>query len=94
MKLRWRRLLLFAGALLLAVYVGDYVSVAYRIPGGRPQFGSVEVEKLLAVPLKDRKTEYMSVPPEPQACVYSLFPHYGLPTCWYEERHAAQQVNY
>lgn len=94
MKLRWQRLVLMALGALLIVYIGDYVSVACRIPGGRQQFGSVEVQKLLAVPQKDRKTEYISVPPEPQPCVYSLFPHYNLPPCWYEERHAAQQVNY
>lgn len=87
-------MLLIAVGVLLLVYAGDYVSVAYRIPSGRQQFGSVEVQKLLAVPQKDRKTEYIPDAPEPQSCVYSIFPHYGLPTCWYEERHSVQQVNY
>lgn len=94
MKLAWRRLLLIAGALLLLVYLGDYISIAYRIPRGREQFGSVEVQKLLAVPLKDHKTEYMADAPQVQQCVHSLFPQLGLEPCWYLSRHAMQQVNY
>ena len=88
---RW---LIVPGALLLLAYIGDYVSIACRIPRGREQFGTVEVQKLLAVPLKDRKTEYIANPPEAQSCAYSLFPQLGLPPCWYESRHAVQQVNY
>jgi len=49
MKPPWPRLLLIAGALLLVLYLGDYISIAYRIPNGRKQFGSVEVDKLLAI---------------------------------------------
>src|ERR1700722_17192433 len=79
----WSRVLLVAGALLLLLYLGDYVSIAYRIPGRREQFGSVEVQKLLAVPQKDRKTEYIADPPESQQCVNSLFPQFGLVPCWY-----------
>jgi hypothetical protein len=94
MKLSLPRLLLIAAGVLLLVYVGDYVSIAYRLPRGRQQFGSVEVQKLLAVPQKDRKTEFIADPPEPQTCAYSLFPQFGLTPCWYLERHARQQVNY
>jgi hypothetical protein len=78
MKVHWPRLLLIAGALLFLLYLGDYISVAYRIPNGREQFGSVEVQKLLAVPQKDHKTEYIADPPQAQQCVHSLFPQLGL----------------
>jgi len=88
------RVLLIAGALLLLLYLGDYVSIAYRIPGRREQLGSVEVQKLLAVPQKDRKTEYIADPPEAQQCTHSLFPQLGLLPCWYLSRHANQQINY
>ena len=94
MKLPWQRLLLIAGALLLLLYLGDYLSMAYRIPKGREQFGSVEVQKLLAVPQKDHKTEYIADPPQAQRCVHSLFPQLGLTPCWYLARHAVEQVNY
>jgi hypothetical protein len=90
----WKRLLLAAGAFLLLVYLGDYISIVYRIPNGREQFGSVDVQKLLAVPQKDRKTEYIADPPQPEQCVHSLFPRLGLTPCWYLERHAVQQINY
>jgi hypothetical protein len=94
MKLSGSRLLLIAAGLLLLAYVGDYISIAYRIPRGRQQFGSVEVQKLLAVPQKDRKTEFIAAAPEQQPCVYSLFPRFGLTPCWYLSRHSRQQVNY
>ena len=88
------RLILIAGALILLLYLCDYVSIEYRIPNGREQFGSVEVQKLLAVPQKDRKTEYIADPPQAQQCVHSLFPQLGLAPCWYLTRLATQQVNY
>lgn len=88
------RLLLIAAALLLLSYACDYISIAYRIPGGRQQFGSIEVQKVLAVPQKDRKTEYIADPPEQQQCVHSLFPQLGFTPCWYVARHANQKINY
>ena len=91
LRLRW---LIIAAVLLVLAYLGDYISLAYRIPNGREQFGSIEVEKLLAVPQKDRKTEYIADPPEAEQCVHSLFPQFGLAPCWYLARHAMQQVNY
>lgn len=83
-----------AATLLLAaaLYCGDYVSLRYRIPGGRAQFGSVLVERDFAVALKNHQTEFMFDKPQPQTCVYSLFPHLGDPPCWYLARHARQRV--
>jgi hypothetical protein len=94
MKLHWQRLLLIALGLLVVLYLGDHISITYRIPNGREQFGSVEVQKLLAVPQKDHKTEYIADPPQAEQCVHSLFPQLGLTPCWYLARHAKQQVNY
>jgi hypothetical protein len=94
MKVWAPRVLLIAAGLLLLIYIGDYISIAYRIPPGRRQFGSVDVQKVLAVPQKDRKTEFIADPPQPQTCSYSLFPQLGLTPCWYLARHAQQQVNY
>ncbi|HXM46190.1 MAG TPA: hypothetical protein VN924_33465 [Bryobacteraceae bacterium] len=81
---------LLAGAL---VYVGDYVSLRYRIPSNRAQFGSVVVQVTWVIPMKDGKTQYAFDPPAPQECVNSLFPHLGDPPCWYLSRHTKQQVN-
>jgi hypothetical protein len=87
-------LLVIAVALLFLTYLGDYLTIAYRIPKGREQFGSIEVQKLLAVPQKNHKTEYIADSPEAQQCVHSLFPQLGLSPCWYLARHATQQINY
>jgi len=94
MKLLLARSLIIAGALLLLTYLGDYISIAYRIPNRREQFGSIEVQQLLAVPQKDRKIEYIADPPQAQQCVHSLFPQLGLAPCWYLARHANQQINF
>jgi hypothetical protein len=88
------RLLLIVATLLVLLYLGDFISIKYRIPSGREQFGSVEVQKLLAVSQKNHKTEYIADPPEMQQCVYSLFPQLGLAPCWYLARHAIEQVSY
>ena len=94
MKRALTRLLLIAATLLVVLYLADSISIKYQIPNGREQFGSVEVQKLLAVPQKNHKTEYIADPPETQQCVHSLFPQLGLTPCWYLARHAMQQVNY
>jgi hypothetical protein len=94
MKLLRPRWFLIAAGLLLLTYLGDYISIAYRIPNGREQFGSIEVQRLLAVPQKDRKIEYIADPPQAQQCVHSLFPQLHLTPCWYLARHANQQINY
>ncbi|MGC9946654.1 MAG: hypothetical protein ABSF64_09835 [Bryobacteraceae bacterium] len=81
---------LLAGAL---VYVCDSVSLRYRIPNNRAQFGSVIVQRTWIIPMKDGKTQYAFDPPAPQECVNSLFPHGGDSPCWYLRRHTKQQVN-
>ncbi len=81
---------LLAGAL---VYAGDYVSLRYRIPNNRVQYGSVVVTRTWIIPMKDGKAQYAFDPPAPQECVNSLFPHWGDQPCWYLSRHAKQTVN-
>jgi hypothetical protein len=81
-------------SLFLLAYIADHVSVAYRIPGGRQPFGSVQVRKFFAIQLKDRKTEYVFQPPEAQPCVNSLFPQLGFEPCWYKKRHSTQEMDY
>jgi hypothetical protein len=76
----------------IALYLGDYLSLRYRIPK-REQYGSVTVRQLYAVKLKNKQTEYMFQPPAPQECVNSLFPQFGDPPCWYLSRHTKQQIS-
>lgn len=88
-----KRALLIVVLLCVLVYGGDYLSLRYRIPHQRAQFGSVQVELDYAVRMKNNKTEYMFDDPAAQECVYSLFPHFGDSPCWYVERHARKQVD-
>jgi hypothetical protein len=80
-------------ASLLILFVGDYVSLQFRIPSNRQQFGQVLVQPLIAVPLKDKKTEYILGTPYNQTCTYSLFPQMGYSPCWYLSQHAKEQEN-
>lgn len=79
-------------AILAIAYGGDYLSLRFRVPGHREQFGNVTVKLTYAIHEKNGRTEYQFPPPEQQACVQSLFPHYGYPPCWYLNRHTTQTV--
>ncbi|MBV9083311.1 MAG: hypothetical protein JOZ62_11580 [Acidobacteriaceae bacterium] len=79
--------------LLALAYVLDYLSLRFRIPNRRPQFGTVHVQPYLAVPQKNGRTEFILDTPSDQRCVYSLFPHFGETPCWYLEKHKSKRIN-
>jgi hypothetical protein len=66
-----------------AVYVGDWS--VYRIRRG--PVGVVQVNQLLATPLKGNKVEYDFMGVVPVTCSRSIFPQGGNPACWWVERH-------
>jgi hypothetical protein len=79
-------------AVLLAVaYLGDYLSVRFRIPN-RELLTTVQIEVYYAVGLKGQKTEYMRADPETVTCVHSLFPQNGCLPCWYVTRHLTKWI--
>jgi hypothetical protein len=78
------------GALVL-LYVGDYLSVRFRIPNREP-LTDVSITVYYAVGLKGSKVEYMPGDPETETCVHSLFPQEGYRPCWYVTRHATKWV--
>jgi hypothetical protein len=92
-----KRLLLqsLAGMVAFAalVYVGDYVFLRYRMLRHQGVLGNVTVTPLYVIQQKSGKTEYDFAQPQNQPCVYSLFPHFGDPPCWYLSRHTQQQIN-
>ena len=88
-----KRLLTIALLVLALVYAGDYASVRFRIPRSRDPFGSVPVQRYLAVTQKSGKSEFYFNPPTVKTCVHSLFPHLGYSPCWYLNRHKVQRVN-
>ena len=78
---------------LALLYAGDYLSLRYQIPRGRAQYGVVNIQSYYAVGLKSGKTEFMFLGPKNQACVHSLFPHFGDSPCWYLNRKKVQRIN-
>ena len=88
-----KRILLITVVTLFALYVCDYLSLQYRIPKGREQFGVVKIRRYYAVGLKSGKTEFMFLEPKNQTCVHSLFPHFGCSPCWYVSRRNVQRID-
>ena len=80
-------------AAFLLVFVGDYLSLRFRIPGGRAQFGQVVINPLYAIPVKGGKVQYEPGQQETDTCVHSLFPHFGDPPCWYLIKHTDRVIN-
>ena len=91
-----RILVRFLGGLVSlagVIYVGDYLSLRFKIPPSRQQFGTVTVQPYYEIHEKNNKLEYdFSPPAEDDTCVNSLFPHFGYPTCWYLRRHADKKI--
>jgi hypothetical protein len=88
-----KRALGIAALALILFYIADDASARFGIPGHRPTFGSVQVQRQWAVLQKNKKTEFYFDPPEDQACVNALLPHFGVEPCWYLNRHKTIQVN-
>ena len=84
-------------ALAAIVYAGDYAVIrlraAYRRWGSA--FDSVQVVRLLAIPLKSGKVDYELDATQPEAtvtCVRALFPHLGYQPCWYVRRQSQKPI--
>jgi len=82
---------------LIALYFGDTLSVRLRMIHPKPDepFESVTAPRVLAIPLKDGKTEYeldAQAPAQTLVCVHALFPHDGRTPCWYLKPRVAQPV--
>jgi len=88
------RILIVALALMVALYVGDDLSVRYRIPKSRQPYGTVTIRRFDAIAEKNNKTEYVYEDPVAVTCVRSVFPHLGYAPCWYRSRHLEQRINF
>jgi hypothetical protein len=82
---------------LALVYAGDLLSVRYRLryPQAGAAFGSVQMERLYAIPQKNGKIEYEFDAQQPQVtlpCVRSLLPHMGYSPCWYLRRNSQKPI--
>jgi hypothetical protein len=88
-----KRIATLVVVIIAIYYVGEFISIKYRIPASREPLSTVEITKLYAILQKSGKTEYEAGEPETQTCVNSIFPHLGYSPCWYVRRHKIQQVN-
>jgi hypothetical protein len=84
---RWiLRVLLGVVGVGVLLYVGDWGVFQLR---GMP-LGVVQVNQLLATPLKGNKVEYDYMGVVPANCSRSIFPQKGNPACWWLMRHKTQ----
>jgi hypothetical protein len=87
---RWLvRTVVVLAVLLGLLYVGDWAVLRMRISRGTA-YEVVQVNQLLATPLKGNKVEYDLMGTVPVTCSRSIFPQQGDPACWWLKRHAAQ----
>jgi hypothetical protein len=86
--------LVVAVLLLAAVsFCGDWLVARYRSWRHQDVFGSVTVTVVYVIHEKNGKTVYQYDPPQDQACVHALFPHFGYSPCWYLSRHQEKQID-
>jgi hypothetical protein len=87
------RLVLTGILAIVLLYVGDYGWARYKMsgPNSAAALGSVEVHKIWEVPHKDGREEFSFDPPQTEACLHSIFPHFGYTPCWYAVRHTTQE---
>jgi hypothetical protein len=83
--------------LCAAVYAGDYLVVRWKMthPKAGAAFGTVKMVRLLAIPMKDGKTEYELDAQQPEViapCVHALLPHMGNSPCWYLQRNSQKPI--
>ena len=92
-KLRKTALLVIVAlaTLLAGAYAWDSAAVRYVVPQSG-KFGSVSVDWFISVPEKGGKFEFIYDHSQPESCVNSLFPHYGMPPCWYARRHHERRI--
>jgi hypothetical protein len=90
-------LLISAIVIFCALFIGDELSFLYKTHSANPAgaFGSVDMQRMLAIELKGGKVEYTmdrQQPVQTLQCVHSLFPHAGLNPCWYLLRQSRQAI--
>ena len=90
---RWIKLLVryfpVLGGLIALLYVGDWTVFEVRVAHGTA-YSSVQVDQLLATPLKGQKTEYDLMGTTQEICSRAIFPQKWHPPCWWLKRHTSQ----
>ena len=86
---------LVIGVIVLAAlfYLGDFLSIKFRIPGNRQQTDIVQVQDFYAVKQKNGRIAYYYNSTENVTCSNSLFPQLGNQPCWYVRRNTHRHTN-
>jgi hypothetical protein len=87
-----KRALIVASALLMVLYVIDFLWLQHRVnhPTAGKAFDTVKF--YWAATLKGGKVEIYYDQPQTETCVCSLFPHLGYRPCWYVGRMTVRVV--
>jgi hypothetical protein len=85
-----RKILLYLLVVVAAAYLFDTVIYFLR---GKPA-SSVQVTRLLAIPLKGGKTEYAPAGTSAVSCTLSIFPQGSANPCWYQRRNPNDVIKY
>ncbi len=91
MKLRRRMLPQILVAMLVLLYLGDWIVLSLR-PAEKTS-SIVQVDQFLKTPLKNHKEEFDYIGTVAQPCVVSVFPHRGETPCWWLTRHKTQWLS-
>jgi hypothetical protein len=78
---------------LALAWAGDYALVKYRIAAQRNMFADLRVDHVYTSTNKWNQIEWSRGSPDIERCVYSLFPHFGYPPCWYLNQRTMQVTN-
>ncbi len=75
-----------------ALYAADYLWLRIRVnhPNAGLAFGTVQF--YWATPLKNGKEEVYFDQPQTEACVRSLFSHFGYRPCWSSSRETVRVI--
>jgi hypothetical protein len=91
MRRPWTRSAQLFFAVLVVLYLGDWV--AFELRGQTKASSTVQVEQFLRTPLKGQKEEFDYMGTVNQPCARSLFPHGSQTPCWWLEHHKIRWVS-
>ena len=87
-----RRLLIGVAAALAILYLGDDLSVRYRMAHRSAADPLEEITFYYATTLKNGRGEVFYDQPQRTVCVHALFPHLGHRPCWFVAREPVKMV--
>jgi hypothetical protein len=85
---RFQRALLGLIALVVVIFVIDYVQLKAR---GAAGIGTIPLT--VGTAMKDGRVQIFTGDDQTETCVRSLFPHFGFNPCWYVKQNSTQIIS-